>query len=245
MRGGLAWPDPPRRYRPFARPGRGADRRPGAAFRRAGTHGRRGRERGAASATTRHWWKACSSPPPSNCATWPRWAATSCSAPAARISATACPTATSALPGSGCSALDGEDQRNGAVRHLRPTAWPTTPAIGAPPWPRSIPRSSCVRSPGTRTVGVRRIPSAIRRRSGALRPCCGQARSSPRSPCRRRPAGRALHLCEGARQAELRLCASLLRRGAGDGGRYGDVAPTCRWAGLPASPGARRRPRRR
>ncbi len=50
--------------------------------------------------------------PRSNCATWPRPAATSCSARAASISTTPRRPATSAQPGSGCSAIDGINRIN-------------------------------------------------------------------------------------------------------------------------------------
>ena len=63
---------------------------------------------------------AAGQPPRRRCATWRRSAATCCSARAAAISATPVSPATSAQPGSGCPAIDGENRMLRDPRRQRP-----------------------------------------------------------------------------------------------------------------------------
>ena len=120
--------------------------------------------------------------------------------------------ATSASRAPGAAAQDGIRPRHGAVRwHFGLGASPPTRATGATPWPRSTRRSRCASTAGrTRTIpfaGVASYPMAtIRRAETTLRP--GEIITA--IVVQATPAGKPLHLPQGARPPELRL-----RRGFG------------------------------
>ena len=87
----------------------------GLAPRRPGAHERRRRPSGGARELSRRGRRRCSPAPRRRCATWPPSAATCCSARAASISATAAAPATNARPGSGCSAIGGENRMHAVL----------------------------------------------------------------------------------------------------------------------------------
>ena len=109
----------------------------------------------ASASATRCSRRRCWPAPPGSCATRRPPAATCCSARAAPTSTTSTSRATSATPGSGCAAREGEHRNLAILGHSPSTASPPTRPTWPSRWPRSTP--SCTsRAP----TAAARVPLA-------------------------------------------------------------------------------------
>ena len=181
---------------------------------------------------TRCWRRRCSRAPRARCATWPRSAATCCSAPAAPTSRTSPSRATSASPGSGCPARDGDHRNLAILGHSRRcvATHPSDMAVALAALGASVQWTGRTGSGPCRCPGCHRLPGDEPERDTVL---------EPRRPDHR---GRGAAACRAARPRyrKVRDRASFaFARGVGGGGarRARRVG-----AGLPARAG-RRRPR--
>ena len=203
-----------------------------------------GRPRASASATRCSRWRCCRARRAS-CATSRRPAATCSSARAAPTSRTSRSRATSARPGSGCPAREG-DHRNlailgalGRVRRDAPVGHGRRAGRDRRGGPRHGPE-------GERTIpipGLHRLPGdepAARHGARARR-----ARHRASSSAARRRPRRALDVPQGARPRVVLVRRRVGRRRARGRGRHGRATAGSRSAASPTGRGARGAPRRR